>query len=70
MAEGHRSINGLMAEERECLLVGAHEDGRIFPTKMSLASWRRIENARRAGEEKRSDEEFLHNGGPSLGTKT
>ena len=50
-----------MAEEREeenkpegeCPLVGEHEDGRIFPTKMSLPSWRRNENARRAGEETR-----------------
>ena len=51
-----RGRESLMAEEREMAkypLVGAHEDGRIFPCTMSLASWRRIENARRAGEETR-----------------
>ena len=34
-------------------LVGEDEDGRIFPTMMSLDSWRSLENAKRAGEKKR-----------------
>ena len=56
--ERRRKGEVLMAEEREMQkypLVGAHEDGRQAEgaRSMSLASWRRIENARRAGEEKR-----------------
>ena len=56
--ERRRKGEVLMAEEREMQkypLVGAHEDGRQAEgaRSMSLASWRRIDNARRAGEEKR-----------------
>ena len=56
--ERRRKGEVLMAEEREMQkypLVGAHEDGRKAEgaLSMSLASWRRIENARRAGEDKR-----------------
>ena len=56
--ERKRKGEALMAEEREMQkypLVGAHEDGRKAEGahSMSLASWRRIENARRAGEDKR-----------------
>ena len=30
-------------------LVGEDEDGRVFPTMVSLDSWRGLENAKRAG---------------------
>ena len=34
-------------------LVGEDEDGRLFPTMMLADSWRRLENAKRAGEKRR-----------------
>ena len=57
--EERRLKQKMVVEERELEkypLVGAHEDGRKAEGahSMSLASWQRIENSRRAGEDVRA----------------